>query len=349
MSRKKFLILLTILLLIYPTLWAVEEKDTVSFSGFYKATSKTIPDEYCYLTDLLSWKKIDFNDFYVYTGFDRDTYSQGNAAAAFHVLENTLSVKWEGNLWTSNPTNIINILFGTNNMAFSANFNQQNKDEYSFGVGYGMTFLEKFGAYGTFDIGFAKNEVFQNNILGIQQETLPKFMIGFKYTLNDSDTISDSLKVTFEGSYKLIKITEKNTGRELIKPQTTIHYILTPEYSFNYKISNTLIYGLKTEIPIEFESESSTINFIISNGFSAKLIPNILSIQGGLETTLPHITYSKDGSANGTLTNKLYSGCSLQLSPEAKLDFCSELNIGTGISMQDIWQNKWALNISIKK
>lgn len=304
-------------------------------SGLFQATASTVRDDASYFMDAMDWQKLDFKKFYGFTSIDSAT--SGNLATAFKLKNgDTLMASWEGNLWTDpQDTNSFAVMYG--------------KDKYAFGAGY---------AWGSFSKSFS-------GVLSYT-ERVKIFSATFGMNVTDKDAFSVAYALTSfkDDSFENLNIIDATYKRAFNKDSyLTVSYegifwndftltTITPAYHYEYK-AKKFTYGLNASVPFMFVSitDVDTSNMLISpvvqNGISVAL-SDALTLNTGIKTTLPYIYKLDDDTTTGTFANDFTFGLSLNAGENVRIDAVTDINLASGISIDDVKALDFMLTATLK-
>ena len=325
-------------------------------SGLFTGTAGTVRDDVQNIMDPIEWNTVKFDNVFGFTSLNSLYY--GNLAAAFHVNgSNLLAIQWNGNLWSTIPSNSFTCLYGWDKNAIMVLYNQKKTmttsvnggnytfDDYvnsfSFGAVYGRTINEKF-AFGL----LANYSTISGTLQGTNQ-VLSASVINaagdLYYTFKNDGKLKAKLVTGYTGTFT-------NWDIELLGTKTSYDASVNSiraGVNLEYKPSSNFTYGLVASVPFTFYDGGSYLQFLVKNGFSYAIQPEKFLLNMGLETVLPYILFPETGDTSyGTFGNTFYGGLSFFASDAVRIDLSAEVSLTDGISLDEIWTQN--LDISLR-
>lgn len=307
-------------------------------SGLFQATASTVRDDASYFMDAMDWQKLDFKKFYGFTSIDSAT--SGNLAAAFKLKNgDTLMASWEGNLWSTTDSNTFSAMYG--------------KDKYAFGASYGWGSINtKIPAFGN----ISQDSKIFSAIFGMNVTDKDAFAVNYTLTSFDGDIYTSSLNVISAYYKRAINdnsnLTIGYTGT-FFGDYTTVNEI-TPTYHYEYK-NKKFTYGLNASVPFMFynvtvygtDTSVVIISPVVQNGISVALT-DLLTLNGGIATTIPSITKSGDETTTGSFSNNFLFGLSLNAGENVRIDAVTEVPLAAGLSIDDVKALAFNFTVALK-
>lgn len=323
-------------------------------SGLRYGSASTIMDDSYHYMNLFSWNQLEFDKFFAFT--DINSNSSLNFSAAQHVKgNNVLAYSYQGNLWTNNGYNNFALFYGFNDMAltFSLGLNENAgtySDQYT-----EVTPTIFFGMKATDKLSFSLDAGIESYKDKDDDISLSYFSFNLGadllYKIKQTDKLNSFITFYYDGAFQTATL--DITGFDPNKSSQN-NNAFGLRANLEYKPTDTFTYGLVAYFPVlrinsTEDTSVTTLSFQINNGFQVELKPNKIYTSFGLITTLPSFTFEKDqDTQKGSLYNSFYFGLAFKLSPQILIDGCCSIEPHTGISIDDIWNEKLSISITAK-
>lgn len=329
-------------------------------SASYEATAFTIQDDASSLMNVIDWKNLKFNKIFGFT--NADSSGSGNLALFCHTKKkNVAGLSWEGNLWAESSYNTISAFYGWKDFAvkfdfmerisptwYLDNFYCSDYKEFAGNASFGYNINKKYAFSVDFGCSYLKGNITQNNTKTNYITYSPAAF--FIYTFKDDKKENGKFYVNYSGDF-LTRTSvkgKKETVTNYSQNSLTlgVRYLNTSSkrfiYAFSAELPADLILG--DDIPREID-----LNCYISNGLSFIIKPDSVFFNTGIKISLPQVSFIEDQEIKtDNFYCDIYAGFSFLIASSIKIDLCTGIIAGSGITAPDIWNQDFKISISAR-
>lgn len=343
-------------------------------SGLTLGTAETVRDTVSYAMDVLDWNKAEYGNFFGFTSIDSATSL--NFLGGQHYKGGNLAYSYTGNLWKEGEDNY-SVFYGKKNMGFLFSLDADKADTgridgtqvedygvFSPSFTFGMNATDKISFKAGFGLNTTAGEVettlMGNEYLSKVSLTLPIIQLDGYYTFKSTNKLFIRAGLSYVGLFLNSKTKSYVNGEldETVKSSQTVNSLGLVGL-LEYKPTDRFTYGLKAVFPdIMFTGgkdtngdaldSSTTIEFVLCNGFVAEVSPDRFLLSFGMITELPSFIFVEDQDTEyGIIYNSYYLGMGFYLTPQIRIDGTASISPTSGISMETIWTQKLKLSVFI--
>lgn len=339
--KKLFAILFTVIL--STSVFAQQETTSKLATSTYSAIS----DDSTYFFNLTDWNKLKFDDLYLLSTYIQSSYIE--LGGAFKLNENTLMVRYDGNVWAKDDWNRVSLFWGKGNLSLYAAYqhenpgylNSRNGREYIPSVGFGYNFDNQNA------IAIA---VSYDSLVGADTAydvTVIKPVVTYRRYLEDSKTKTTYLKFVYSGQFTTEKYNVTDDSESFSKNT------VTSTFGMETKLSDKLKYGLMASLPLEYnKTPTSKIFYIdsldVRNGISYSL-SEMFDFNFGYDFAIPYICIPDEGDiSSGSFNNSYCIGFTFKPAETVKIDAYASFYPTNGESVDELSSTKFYFSVQAK-